>query len=221
MRLSALQAALARARPAPLARPARRPDARRVPARRSLRAAAPPLRDDARPRDRRHRHAARRHARELGRQGREERRRLRPRQALLRLARAGSARVERLALRLHPLPAAARTVVATRADWARAPPLAARAERRRHRRRTDASSSSRARSARVDAQARALGGERGRAVGRAARAAGDAARPRALGRRGRAARPARARASPTSASRASQPGARSPSASLEALCSPS
>ncbi len=51
------------ARAAALARPARRPDARGVPARRSLRAAAPPLRDDARPRDRRRRRAAGRHAR--------------------------------------------------------------------------------------------------------------------------------------------------------------
>ena len=57
-------------------------------------------------------------ARELGRQGREERRGLRPRQALLRLARGRLGSVERLALRLHPLPAAARTVV-TRADWQR------------------------------------------------------------------------------------------------------
>ena len=55
-----------RARPAratALTRPAGRPDARRVPRRRPLRAAAPPLRDDARPRDRRQRRAAGRNAR--------------------------------------------------------------------------------------------------------------------------------------------------------------
>ena len=87
MRLSELQAHARAARPDARARPAGRPDDRRVPRRRPLRAAPPPLRRDARPRDRRHRRARRRHDRELGRQGREERRRLRPRQALLRLAR--------------------------------------------------------------------------------------------------------------------------------------
>ena len=53
---------------------------------------SPPLRDDARPRDRRHGRRCRRHARELRRQGREERRGLRPREALLRLAWAARTR---------------------------------------------------------------------------------------------------------------------------------
>ena len=105
MRLSELQALPRRARPDARARPARRPDDRRVPRRRSLRAAPPPLRRDARPRARRHGRARRRDGRELGRQGREERRRLRPREALLGLARA--ARADR-ARRAAPPPAARR-----------------------------------------------------------------------------------------------------------------
>ena len=94
-----------------------------------------------------------------------------------------------------------------------APPLAARAERGRHRRRTDASSSSRGRSARSTRRRAQLGGEEAEPWDELRALQADAARPRALGRRGRAARPARARASPTSRSAASQPGARSPSAS--------
>ena len=73
------------------ARPAGRPDDRRLPRRRPLRPAAPPLRRDARPRDRRHGRARGRHGRELGRQGGEERRRLRPRQSSSRAPAAGSA----------------------------------------------------------------------------------------------------------------------------------
>ena len=80
-----------RARADARARPARRPDDRSVPRRRSLGAAPAPLRRHARSRDRRHPRAPRRPDRQLGRQGREERRRLRPREALLRLARAASA----------------------------------------------------------------------------------------------------------------------------------
>ena len=83
------------ARAAARARPAGRPDARRLPAERPLGPAAPPLRRDARPRDRRHGRARRRDDRELGRQGRQERRRLRPRQALLAARAGGSALVAR------------------------------------------------------------------------------------------------------------------------------
>ena len=103
--------------------------------------------DDARPRDRRHGRAAGRDARELGRQGREERRGLRPRASSSAARAGGSARVERLALRLHPLPAAARTVVDAR-GLAGAAPVAARAERGRPRRRDACTCSSRDRSAR-------------------------------------------------------------------------
>ena len=163
-------------------------DARRVPARGPLRPAAPPLRHDARPRDRRDDGARRRHARELGRQGRQERRRLRPRQAPLRLARAARQSVERLALRLHPLPAVRAHRRDRRLALAGAAPLAARAERRRPRRRPSCTCSSRAPSARSAAQLRALGGEEGEPLGRDPRAAGDAARSPSLGaRRGRAA----------------------------------
>ena len=79
VRLSALQRGARSTRADARARPARRPDDRRVPGGEPVRAAAAPLRDDARPRHRRHGGARRRHGRELGRQGGEERRRLRPR----------------------------------------------------------------------------------------------------------------------------------------------
>ena len=75
------------ARPAALARSAGQSDARRLPRGRSPRAAPPPLRADARSRARRDGRARRRARCELGRQGGEERRRLRPRQAVLGLAR--------------------------------------------------------------------------------------------------------------------------------------
>ena len=119
------------ARPAPLARPTGRPDGRRVPARGSVRPARAPVRDDARSRDRRDGGAPGRDESELRRQGREERRGVRPREALLRLARA--ARIRR-ASRPAPAPAArGGSHDCRRRGLAHAPPLAARAERGRHR----------------------------------------------------------------------------------------
>ena len=77
---------------------------------------AAPLRNRSRPGARGDRGPRRRHPRQLRRQGRQERRRLRPGEALLRLrGRLGT--VERLALRLHPLPAAARTVAVGDERW--------------------------------------------------------------------------------------------------------
>ena len=95
LRLSALQAALGRHGQRFSLDPPGDPTLADCLLARSLGAAAPPVRDDARPRDRRRRRAARRHPRPLGRQGREERRGLRPRQALLRLG--GPARDRRAA----------------------------------------------------------------------------------------------------------------------------
>ena len=157
IRLSALRRSARRARAAALARPAGRPDARGMPARRSVRPARASLRHDARPRDRRDGRASRRDARELGRQGREERRGLRPREALLRLARAS--RVGRAA-RAAPAPAAGcRAHGRARSRLAGAAPLAAR-RRARSTSPTDACTcSSRAPRRAVDAQLRALGGE--------------------------------------------------------------
>ena len=80
------------------------PTLARVPARGPLGAAAPPLRHDARPRARRDRRAARRHARRA-RAARSSRTSPATTSASSSAARAGgSGRVERLALRLHPLP---------------------------------------------------------------------------------------------------------------------
>ncbi len=98
-------------------------------ARRPLRAAPPPLRHDARPRDRRHGRAPDGTRRELRRQGREERGGLRPRQALLRLARPARAR---RATRAAPAPAADDGANGRRRDarrWAELHRVAARAER--------------------------------------------------------------------------------------------
>ena len=101
-------------RPAARARPARRPDDRRLPRGEPLRPAPPPLRLAARPRPRRDARARRRDDRELGRQGREERRRLRPRQARVRLARdAGADRPGRRCASTPCPPAAATLVVET------------------------------------------------------------------------------------------------------------
>ena len=98
--------------------------------------------------------------------------------------------VERLALRLHPLPAATRTVVTTH-RLARAAPFAARAERGRSRRGSHARACSRVRSARsTRRRSRSAATRTSRAVGLAAGAAGGAARARALERGGRAARAA-------------------------------
>ncbi len=108
----------------------------------------------------------RRDAGELRRQGREERRRLRPRQALLRLARA--ARRGRAA-RAAAAPAAGRAAHGRRrrvAEWPRLHRSAARAERRRPRRRPDARALRGSERAPSRAQAEELGGERGRAAGR-------------------------------------------------------
>ena len=220
-RLSQLQAVARRARAALLARPARRPDARRVPARRSLGPAAPPLRHDARPRDRRHgRRCPTGCAR--ARAARSSRTSPATTSASSSAARAaGSDSVERLALRLHPLPAAAAHGRRSARRAGRAAPLrlvpsavdiVGRADVRAVRR-----SAARRRRRRRDA----LGGERGRSVGRAPRAAGAAAGPRALGRRPAAARRGRGRASPTS--RGARPRPWSPLAErvVEALCSPS
>ena len=84
--LSALNARLAARGPDAGARPARRPDDRRVPRRQPLRAAAAPLRRATRPRSRVPRRSRRRHGGERRRQGRQERGRVRPRQAVLRIA---------------------------------------------------------------------------------------------------------------------------------------
>src|SRR5438128_3417452 len=156
-------------------------------ARRSGRPALPPFRDDAGPRDRGHRRAARRNEGQLRRQGRQERGRLRPGQALLRLP--GTARAGR----------AARAAAASAArggphDRRRSEPLAGRAplpagaERRRPRPRAAA------RVLRGLAASRRRAGGRarrrgGRPLGGAARAAGAAARACPLGRAGGAARP--------------------------------
>ena len=98
--------------------------------------------------------------------------------------------VERLALRLHPTPAAARTVVAA-ARWEElhrsqlVPSAVDIAGRRMH---VLFEGSERA----VAAQMARARRRRGRPVGRAARVAGAASGSRAVGRRGRAARAARA-----------------------------
>ena len=101
--------------------------------------------------------------------------------------------VERLALRLHPLPAAARDGRARR-GLAGAAPLAARRRAPSTSRTAACTSSSRACRAPSTRRCSALGGEEAEPWAGAARAAGGPARPRALGRPGgaaRASRPAR------------------------------
>ena len=86
-----------------------------------------------------------------------------------------------------------------RSAVARAAPLAARTERRRPRRRPDGSCCSRAARARSTRRSRQLGGEEADAAGRRCAALQSRLRPASpLGRRCGAARPARAPASPTS-----------------------
>ena len=162
-----------------------------------------------------------RHARELRRQGREERRRLRPRQALLRLARTarhassgsrcGCTRCRRRRAR----------VVDRRRALARAAPLAARAERGRHRRRPDARPlrGRAARGRRAGARARRRGGaSRGTSCARCRRrcpaACAGTAAPAPLVRPGPARRVRR---------RSAAEPAWSPLAErvVEAMCSPS
>ena len=121
------------------ARPRGRSHDRRMRLGRPARAAQPPLRANARSAARRDGRARRRARRELGRQGREERRRLRPRQALLRLARhAWRSQPGQPA----PAPAARRDRDSRcsrfgrrRGEAAGDPPLDARAERARRDRR--------------------------------------------------------------------------------------
>ena len=112
-------------RAAALARPARRPDRRRMPRVSPLGPALAPLRHAARPRPRRHPRPRRRNGRELGRQGGQERRRLRPREARVRLG--GTARAHRACLASPPSsPAGAATLVVETDD----PPGVVRALRR-------------------------------------------------------------------------------------------
>ncbi len=119
--------------------------------------------------------------------------------------------VERLALRLHPLPAAARTAVARR-RLAGPPQVTALAECGRYRRRTHA----RALRGLCGCSRHAAACSRwrgGRAMGGAAHVAGPLARARALGRTGRRSSCGRGLGSPTSKRCASRSGARSRSAS--------
>ncbi len=96
--------------------------------------------------------------------------------------------VERLALRLHPLPAAARTAVVDGERWLELHRSHARAERRRPRRREVARPlrGERAGGRRPGVRTRRRGG---RSLGRPPRAAGASPGPRALGRPAGAARP--------------------------------
>ena len=125
IRLSELQAHLARARADARARPARRPDDRRLPRRRPLRPAAPPLRRDARPRDRRHRRPRR--AGSIASSGGKVVKNVAGYDLgkLFSGSRGRLGLIARVALRLHPRPAAEATVVAEtddpRALWQRAP----------------------------------------------------------------------------------------------------
>ena len=151
-------------------------------------------------------------ARELGRQGREERRRLRPRQALLRLARAARDASSGSRCGCTRCPAAARTVGVGADRWRElhrsqlVPSAVDIADGRMY---VLFEGSPRA----VDAQAAALGGERGRAVGRAARRCRRGCPAACAGTAAARRSSARARASPTSRTAEQPPGARSPSGS--------
>ena len=121
--------------------------------------------------------------------------------------------VERVALRLHPLPAAARTVVARRRPLAASCTTRSSCRARSTSRTARRTSSSRARGARSTRQAATLGGEEADPWAELRELQAGAARPRALGRRARRRSSGRARASPTGRSASSSRGARSPSAS--------
>ena len=122
--------------------------------------------------------------------------------------------VARVALRLHPLPAAAATVAPTATagselhDSYLVPSAVDLANGRTYVLFEGAAAS-------VDRAGRDARRRGGRPVGRAARAAGRAARPRALGRQPGAARPARARGVAYSGRAASSRGPRSPSGCVE------
>ena len=130
-------------------------------------------------------------------------------------------RVEQLALRLHPLPAASRTVATDAARWRElhrsglVPSAVDLAGDRMHVLFEGVSSE------RCDAQAHALGGEEAEPWASCARCRPALPGPAPVGRRRGAARPARAARRVRRGRRTSERGARSPNASWRRMCSPS